>query len=214
MPTGYTQKIIDGEVQTPKDFLHLCLRAFGILVDFRDDPLDPDRDYTQDIINNCQKDVDHAKKKVEEYKEELEKYQQISDEDLYQEWVKKETESRDWATEYMNTVSKTNDLLGKFHRSIENWECSKEYENIKNFALEQLEISTENTKYEAEILERTKDLSREHFDTVKDELRNSYIASASRMLESSEDMVKDAIKRQSERVSFYHFFRQEIEKLK
>ena len=214
MPTGYTQKIIDGEVQTPKDFLHLCLRAFGVLVDFMDDPLDPNRDYTQDIINRCQKDVDYAKKKVEEYKEELKKYQQISDEDLYQEWVKKETESRDWAIESMKTVAKTNDLLGRFHRSIEDWECSKEYEGVKSFALEQLEISTEDTGYEAEILERTKDLSREHFDTVKDELRNSYIASASRMLESSEDMVKDAIKRQSERVSFYHFFKQEIEKLK
>ena len=214
MPTGYTQKIINGEVQTPKDFLHLCLRAFGILVDFRDDPLDPDRDYTQDIINSCQKDVDYAKKKVEEYKEELEKYRQISDEDLYQEWVKKETKSRDWATEYMNTVSKTNDLLGKFHRSIKDWECSKEYEPVKNFALEQLEISTEDTEYAAGILERTKDLSMEHFNTIKDEYRKSMVEAAERDVKYHTEELEKATCRQSEAISYYHFFRQEIEKLK
>ena len=183
-------------------------------MDFRDEPLDPDRDYTQDIINSCQKDVDHAQKRVEECKEELRRYQQLSDDDLYQKWVKMETESREWAVESMKKVAKTNDLLGRFHRSIEDWDCSKEYEAVKEFALEQLEISTDDDSYQNSVLERTKDLSREHFDTIKEELRNSYIAIAGRSLATSEEMLKDAISRQTEKVNYYHFFKQEIEKLK
>lgn len=213
MPTGYTQKIIDGEVRTPKDFLHLCLQEFGILYPIRD-KVNFDKDYSQEILNFHQKSIGHHQNTLVLAKEELEKYQQISDEDLYQEWVKRETKNRDWATEYMKTVSKTNDLLGKFHRSIENWECSKEYESVKDFALEQLEISTENTEYEAEILERTKDLSREHFDTIKDEYRKTMVEGAERDVKYHTEELEKAIHRQTEAINFYHFFRQEIEKLK
>ena len=213
MPTGYTQKIIDGEVQTPKDFLHLCLHDFGTLYPIRDIE-NFNKDYSQEILNFHQKSIDHHQNALDHAKAELEKYQQISDEDLYQEWVKKETKSRDWATEYMKTVTKTNDLLGKFHRSIKDWECSKEYEPVKNFALEQLEISTEDTEYAAGILERTKDLSREHFDTIKDEYRKSMVEAAEWDVKYHTEELEKATCHQSETISYYYFFRQEIEKLK
>ena len=45
MPTGYTQMILDGKVKTPKEFLHLCLRNFGVCICMRDDSFDVDMDY-------------------------------------------------------------------------------------------------------------------------------------------------------------------------
>lgn len=39
MPTGYTAKLCDGE-QSFQDFVLTCARAFGALVDMRDDPMD------------------------------------------------------------------------------------------------------------------------------------------------------------------------------
>ena len=50
MPTGYTQQIIDGTVKTPKEFLHLCLRNFGVCVSMRDVPFNESQvDYTEYI---------------------------------------------------------------------------------------------------------------------------------------------------------------------
>ena len=44
MATGYTQQIINGGVKTPKEFLHLCLRNFGVCYSMRDEPLNSQRD--------------------------------------------------------------------------------------------------------------------------------------------------------------------------
>lgn len=40
MPTGYTAKLYEGEPQTFPEFLLSCARAFGALIQMRDDPMD------------------------------------------------------------------------------------------------------------------------------------------------------------------------------
>jgi hypothetical protein len=40
MPTGYTAKLYDGEQVTFPDFVMQCARAFGALIDMRDEPMD------------------------------------------------------------------------------------------------------------------------------------------------------------------------------
>ena len=62
MPTGYTAFIENGKVKTAKQFLHLCLRAFGICVRMRDDSLEVEDDYTPKIIDGYQKDIEYHQK--------------------------------------------------------------------------------------------------------------------------------------------------------
>ena len=40
MPTGYTCGVVDGEVTEFSDFAMRCARAFGALINMRDDPMD------------------------------------------------------------------------------------------------------------------------------------------------------------------------------
>lgn len=40
MPTGYTAKIQDGSITEFRDFAWQCARAFGALIEMRDDPMD------------------------------------------------------------------------------------------------------------------------------------------------------------------------------
>ena len=72
MPTGYTQQIIDGTVKTPKEFLHLCLRNFGVCISMRDMPLDtPQVDYTEYIKKYYQDTMGYYTKALENAKKEL-----------------------------------------------------------------------------------------------------------------------------------------------
>lgn len=61
--TGYTSFIVDGKVTNAKDFLKLCLRAFGVLVHLSDEPLSPD------IPTKIEVDNYHSKK-IKELKQE------------------------------------------------------------------------------------------------------------------------------------------------
>jgi hypothetical protein len=87
------------------------------------------------------------------------------------------------------------------------------YENIKNFALEQLRISYDSTEYLEEQLAKIGDLSRESFQKKKDEYLNKLIDDAKWTINYHKDEMEKAISSQTEMVSFYHFFKQELEKL-
>jgi hypothetical protein len=69
MATGYTQKILDGA--TPREFALECARAFGALIEMRDDPMglpipaeleDQDSERYKSIIEKAQKRIKHVKK--------------------------------------------------------------------------------------------------------------------------------------------------------
>ena len=73
MPTGYTQQIIDGTVKTTKEFLHLCLRNFGVCISMRDMPFDSQGDYTEYIKKFALDQIDISKDDEDYYADELSK---------------------------------------------------------------------------------------------------------------------------------------------
>lgn len=214
MPTGYTQMIIDGEVKTPKDFLHLCLRNFGILYSLSDKPMDVREDYTQDIMKSTQANIDYHKKLMEDAQERLKQIQEMSDDDLHQKYVQEKSSDKKSCEDLIRENEGINAKYADFAEKIRNWECSSDYESVKNFAIEQLNISKESTRYWEEELAKIGDLSREDFEQKKDEYREKLIESANWDVQYHQKEMENAISEQTRRINYYHFFKQELEKLK
>lgn len=154
MPTGYTQPIIDGIVKTPKEFLHLCLRNFGVCISMRDMPLDSQEDYTESIKKYYQKSIDFNTKELKIAKEEYARIINLSDDELYMEYVKKFTDNRDYYQKRTDEVKKQNAQYQSFYDAIKNWDCSEEFSNIKKFALDQIDISKEAEDYYTDALSK------------------------------------------------------------
>ena len=214
MPTGYTQMIIDEKVKTPKEFLHLCLRNFGICVCMRDEEFKVEEDYTPKIMEFYQHGVDYHKKNLQSAEERLKQIQQLTDDELYQKFLANMMEKKEYNEEVIKRETALNAKFDQFSEAIKNWECSPEYNNIKEFALDQLKISKENMDYYEEELAKVGDLSREGFESRKDGYRQKLIDNAQWDIDYHTKEMKSAESKMAEAVSFYHFFKQELEKLK
>lgn len=214
MPTGYTEKIISGEVQTPKDFLHLCLRAFGVCVNFKDEPLNTDKDYSKKILESYQNQIDYHKKFLKSAEEQMKKLESLSDDELYQKYVEEKSEEKKQCEDVICKYNSTNAKYAHFAEKIKNWECSPEYESVKNFALEQLSISKENIDYWEEELSKIGDLSREDFEQKKEEYLSSLKDSIQWEINYHQGQIELITSDQNKAINYYHFFKQEIEKLK
>lgn len=132
--TGYTNFIQNGKVTTATDFLKLCLRNFGILMHLRDESLSPD------IPREIQKDDYHVKS-LATAKEKLAKYNAMSS----KEWEEKLAETLKSEEEHLEAYEKESkdftDKLNAIKTEVLAWPCGKEYESVKKFALDQIEIS-------------------------------------------------------------------------
>ena len=128
--TGYTSFIIDKNLKA-SEFLKLCMRAFNIFIEYRDEPLSPN------IPKELPKDDWHEKELVKA-KEKLAQRLSMTDD----EW-RKELES-DLATkiaEHKEAVEEEKVEMARLNavkEAIEGWKCSEAYEKVKNFALDQI----------------------------------------------------------------------------
>jgi len=164
MPTGYTSYIEDGKINTGKDFLELCCRAFGVCVGMREDGLSekipnkfiPD-DYYEKRLNDAIYKLDEAKRMtIEEAENEM-------------------------RTKYENKVKEINECVknDKIKREkylvikneIEQWTPpTEEHINLKKFAMEQIDMSIpDHDKFYEEELNRTPVVSPEKYveDNIK-----------------------------------------------
>ena len=150
MPTGYTQQIINGTVKTPKEFLHLCLRNFGVCVSMRDESLNLQGDYTEYIKKFYQDSMGYHIKELKNAKAEYERVINLSDDELYEMYVNKFTDNRDYYQKRTDEAKKQNAQYQSFYDAIKSWDCSEEFSNIKSFALNQIDISKEDENYYAD----------------------------------------------------------------
>ena len=162
MPTGYTQQIIDGTVKTPKEFLHLCLRNFGVCISMRDIPLDSQVDYTESIKKYYQDAMGYHAKALENAKAEYERVINLSDDDFYEMYVERFSDNRNYYQKRTDEVKKQNAQYQSFYDAIKNWDCSEEFSNIKKFALDQIDISKEAEDYYTDELSKEM-LTKEEF---------------------------------------------------
>ena len=218
MSTRYTEFIENKQCNSVKQFLKLCLRNFGVLSKYRDEPLslDFEPDFTDENVNSF---IKNNENRIEKYKKELKEYDNLS----YDEKASKIKE--DCLKElnfYKNIYDKSVKLNTKYDNFIEaldSWDCSKDFNSIKEFAINQCEISKENLDYyEKEIIKYQKLLDK--IETSKyevqceiDKHRNAIIAN----IKSCQDYI-NRIKEQNNKYEsnkeFYDRFVKEIENIK
>ena len=214
MPTGYTQMIINDKVKTAKEFLHFCLRAFGVCSDMRDDEFVPEDDYTEKIRNATQADIDYHSDKLKSAEQELERIQQLTDDDLYQMYVDQNAKDKTYYEECLEENGRNNAKYEKMLEEIRPWECHPDCEAVKNFAVDQLERSKEDIGYFQEKLDEIGDLSRESFQERKEEFRDELLNHARWSVNFYKEEMNRAVKRQQEKLNFYRKFKEDLEKLK
>lgn len=213
MPTGYTQQIIDGTVKTPKEFLHLCLRDFGICISMRDEPLNLQKDYTEHIKKYYQDSIDYHNKVLENAKKEYERIINLSDDDLYEMYVKKFTDNRDYYQKRTDEAKKQNAKYEVFYDAIKSWDCSEEFSNIKDFALDQIVLSKNDEDDYADELSKEMLTKKEFISNYKDEYKDDLLKCAKSNISYHQEELDNTTKRMNDALAFYERFKKEIEKL-
>lgn len=137
MPTGYTSYIEDGVVTNLKDFAMLCARAFGALIDMRDEPtstpipklLKPSR-YHKDGMDTKAALIARLKARStagwrSEYGHEVKRIDRDN-------------------TKSMKIFQDKSARYEKIRKEIEAWKPPKDHVQLKAFMLDQIRISTEH----------------------------------------------------------------------
>lgn len=203
MPTGYTVGIENGEITTAKDFLILCLRAFGVCIEMRDDPFTkpiPEKfepsDYYSRFVKRAQSDIDNLLG--------------TTDEDLYVKMLNDKNENLLRCQKMIkeNTAKKKRYLI--ILDQIRGWNPPKEYSEVKKFATEQIVMSMEqldNTYYEKEIDELSSStMSIGEYRAMLLDSLNSSLSYATKSLQSDIDNTE-------KKNEFLKGFRESIAKL-
>ena len=176
METAYTAFIVDGKVTTGQEFLLLCAGAFGALANLREEP------HSKPFPEKLEESDYHVKRLAEE-EAELEKYQNMSDEE-WQNWANecyekalKEHEKR------VAECQRKKDAYNKVRREVFLWDPpTQDHNNLKRFALEQIDMCLRDCKtdrepperlaadaYRREMIEMTKSSIAYHKKCIQDE---------------------------------------------
>ena len=214
MPTRYTQKIIDGTVKTPKEFLHLCLINLGICVSTRDMPFDASQgNYTEYIKKSYQDLISHHTKALKNAKDKYERVINLSDDDIYEMYVKKFTDDRNYFQERIEEVKKKNAKYQSFYDAIESWDCSEEFDNIKRFALNQIKISRELVVDYKDELSKKMLTKKEFISNDKSKYKEDLLKNTEWEISYHQERIDAITKNMNIALKFYECFKKELEKL-
>jgi len=142
MPTGYTAPVVDGEVTEFKDFALRCARAFGALISMRDEPL------SAPIRDEVDGDEGYYKERLNEDIALLAKLEAMTLEDAAVESEKDYQTIGKWHRESIERLTAENDRLKAMEAKVFAWEPpTRDHQEMKNFMLEQLRISYNDTSF-------------------------------------------------------------------
>ena len=213
MPTGYTEFIENGKVRTAKQFLHLCLRAFGVCVRIKDDPLEVEDDYTQKIIDGYQESIDYHQKLLDDAKKNLKIYQEMSDDEMCVKYIQ-ETSER--IKNLQKSITKEFGEYGDYLRlqeQIKKWNCDEEFKEIKDFALHQIKVSIPDNSFYEEELAKCGKPTKEGYEKRREEYRNSLIKRTQWDVDYHAGEIDRLLKSKEDTLAFYQRFKEELEKL-
>ena len=212
MPTGYTALIEDGKVKSPAQFLHACLRNFGICWCLRDNDVPmTEEDISGDIAKAIQDDIDYHKKMLDDAKKRLKEFEALTDEDLFNKYMKETDEKYTRYMEYYAKALQQNEVYDKYLAAIKAWNPSEDFKNIKQFAIEQIEMSKDsNPTYWANESDQVGIPTREKFEEMKDMIKADLRHPIVRDINYHQEELGKAIKRLDDALEFYRRFKAEI----
>lgn len=190
MPTGYTAYIEEGDIDTGRDFILLCTRAFGVAMEIREEPLSvPTPEVFVPNIKYC---TDSLKRATTE-KARLTK---LSKEEWHEECVKnREERIQKTKQEYEQAVELDKKYL-KVKQEVEEWNPPENCKEIKKFALEQIQISRPNLNHYLEWIVLAE---QEEPDEDRYEAR---MESCERDIAYAQERIAEEIKRAEEKTQF------------
>lgn len=186
MPTGYTAYIQDGNITTGKDFLKLCLRNFGIAINMRDEPL------SKPVPTQFESDP-YYKKDYEKTVETRNKYRQMTFEEAKEKLIEKHKKDIESARKSLDEFIAEDERYMKVRNEIEKWiPPTSEHENVKKFALNQIDISlnTDMREYCNKELNKDLDISDEAVHLYMNEINEFYENSVARAYKDWQEELK------------------------
>ena len=117
---------------------------------------------------------------------------------------------------YMKQNNQQNGNLAEYLRireGIQNWDCDEKFKSIKEFALNQIDISMDKSDYYEKELKKCGKPTREGFLKVKDEYIKKMIDHAQWDVDYHTKELESAIRRRDENLAFYKEFKESIANL-
>ena len=212
MPTGYTALIEDGKVKSPAEFLHACLRNFGICWSLRDEDIPmTKKDIESDIAKSLQDTIDYHRKELESAYKRLKTVDSLSDNDLFKKYMKEYGDKYSRYMGYYAESLKKDEVYDKYLDAIKAWQPSKDFQSIKDFAIEQIEMSKDsNPAYWANEADRVGVPTREKFEEMKAQILEDLRSPILRDVKHHQEELAKAIKRLDDALEFYRRFKAEI----
>lgn len=199
---SYTTFIEQGKINNARDFMKLCLRNFGIMQEHYQDPLSLEsvlkKNFDIETNSSYQRYVQYLNDEYQRLKELIHQQEDKESYDIaFREFVVGLAES---IADYKKAIVKRtseNKMYEKYIEKIQKWNCSPQYENIKNFAIEQCTNALNDVNfYEREIkrceeqLANPKSSFDEYLKTMIDVIKQSidtYAQSINRCITSLKD---------------------------
>ena len=145
MPTGYTAKLVQSG-QTFQEFVMTCARAFGALITLRDD-------MTGTIPEKFEQ-TDYYEKKIRESRDKLSHLYEMDKEAMERHGETLKNEEITNYKKYIQNITKENRRLGAMKVQVKNWiPPTPDHVELKNFMLQQIEISKTDLQYYQDALQ-------------------------------------------------------------
>ena len=137
MPTGYTLDLYDGKDITFEEFVLKCARAFGALIDMRDEPMDAPIPERFEPSDHHLKELEKAKRRLKEIRKWNEEKAEQEAERAYREALK---ERKEFIKKNKLIRKRYEDMLSK----VQKWKPPTiEHVSLKQFMIQQLLESIE-----------------------------------------------------------------------
>lgn len=189
--TGYTEQIENGNVTTGKDFLKLCTRAFGVAMDMMEKPLTVPTP-TQFEPNP------YYKQKYDKAVEVRDKWRQMTFDEAKQEMIEKHNAEITQIKKFLEKYKLEDEKYKKVRDEIKEWiPPTPQHEALKNFALDQIDLSMNTYLYNSLEKELNKELDISD-DTVWKYINNMNASCEKNVGEAYEQWQKD-LKRTAEK---------------
>ena len=196
MSTGYTHRVIEGEIDNLEDFAKLCMRAFGAVIHMREDSLDVE--YYPPTQSTYYKDA--LKRKMVE----LEKMKNQKDEQIVQDMLNELNEREEQIKEGIDKTKKIAEKLTKLIAEVIMWDPpTEDHQELKQFMLDQLHSTLDmdgNPEYYENELREVQEKKKIKPDPKK--IRESTIKAINRDIKYYEQQQREDIKRCNDRTEW------------
>ena len=204
MPTGYTEYIEDGEITTGQEFLKLCTRAFGVVIDQKEESL------SNPTHTKFEPDS-YYEKRYNEAVDKLKAAKDMTFDEVLSQMVERHAKK---ISDYKRCAEKETEINRKYQKvrdEVEQWiPPTKNHNGIKKFALEQIDMCMTKQKYIDEYIELSKEVLDDSKEAVE-KYRTEYIADCQKEVDRAYESYQAELKRVADKNEFMRKFLESLE---